>query len=93
MRRNLDAGGGLVFSQRVLLALTQAGLSRDDAYAIVQEKALQALDRRGSFRALLEGDPRVIDRLPADRLAECFELGPALVHVDALFARAGEPVA
>jgi adenylosuccinate lyase len=93
MRRNLDAGGGLVFSQRVLLKLTEAGLPRDQAYRVVQERALEALDGGGSFRALLEADERVTRTLAADELAACFELEPYLRHVDALFARAAEPVA
>jgi len=92
MRRNLEAGGGRVFSQGVLLALTGAGLARDDAYAIVQEHALASLDRGASFRAGLEADPRVATVLPREQLARCFDLDPALRHVDALFARAGKPV-
>jgi adenylosuccinate lyase len=91
MRRNLEAGGGLVFSQRVLLALTEAGLPRDTAYAIVQEHALASLDRGAPFRAGLESDPRIAAVLGAPALAACFSLEPALRHVDALFARAGRP--
>jgi adenylosuccinate lyase len=91
MRRNLDAGGGLVHSQRVLLALTAAGVARDEAYRIVQEHALAALDRGAAFRAALEHDPRVSAVLPPGRLAECFELEPHLAGVDAIFARATEP--
>ncbi len=89
MRRNLEAGGGLVYSQRVLLALTAAGLARDQAYALVQEHAMATLGGRGSFRALLEADPRVLAVLPPARLAECFGLDHFLRNVDALFARAG----
>ncbi len=91
MRRNLEAGGGRVFSQGVLLALTGAGLARDDAYAIVQEHALASLERGVSFREGLEGDARVTRVLARESLARCFELDPALRHVDALFARAGKP--
>jgi adenylosuccinate lyase len=91
MRRNLEAGGGLVYSQRVLLALTAAGWQRDDAYRLVQSCALSALDGGGSFRELLEQDARVRSTL-GDRLAACFELEPYLASVDALFARAEEPV-
>jgi adenylosuccinate lyase len=91
MRRNLDAGGGLVFSQQVLLALTRAGLARDEAYRIVQRHALAALDGDGSFRARLEADPAVTARLPREALAACFDLSAALRHVDALFARATPP--
>ena len=91
MLRNLEAGGGLVFSQRVLLALTAAGLARDQAYAIVQEHAMQALDHGTSFREALERDPRVTAKVPKEALAGCFELEPFLRSVDALFARAGAP--
>jgi adenylosuccinate lyase len=91
MRANLDAGGGLVFSQAVLLALVEAGLARDEAYAIVQEHALAALAGRGEFRAGLAADPRVTGRLDAARLARCFELAPYLRSVEALFARAEAP--
>jgi adenylosuccinate lyase len=93
MRHNLEAGGGLVHSQRVLLALTAAGLSRDDAYRVVQESALRALDGGGSFRALLESDERVRRALAPDHLAACFDLDPYLRNVDAIFARAEEPPA
>jgi adenylosuccinate lyase len=91
MLHNLNAGGGVMFSQRVLLALTAAGLARDEAYAIVQAAALAALDGQGSFRAALEGDRRVSAVLPAAALAACFDLDATLRNVDAIFARAGAP--
>jgi adenylosuccinate lyase len=89
MRRNLDAGGGLVFSQRVLLALTDAGLPRDQAYAIVQEHALRSLAGGPDFQSALRSDPRVSERVPAARLSACFALEDYLKSVDAIFARAG----
>ncbi len=91
MRRNLEAGGGLVFSQRVLLALTDAGLPRDDAYRIVQRHALAAADGDGAFRQRLEADPEVRERLDQAALATCFDLAPYFRHVDDLFARAQVP--
>ncbi len=91
MLRNLNAGGGLVFSQRVLLALTSAGLARDEAYRIVQGHALAALDSEGSFRARLEADPIVTEMMTPAALAACFDLTAALRNVDALFARATPP--
>ncbi len=91
MRRQLDAGGGLVFSQKVLLALTAAGIARDTAYRIVQEHALAALDGDGRFRERLAADPRVAAALDAETLAACFDLAPYLRSVDAIFARAGRP--
>jgi len=91
MRRNLEAGGGVVHSQRVLLALTGAGLAREVAYRIVQEHALAALDGGGSFRAALAEDPRVGAVLAPEALAACFDAAVPLRRVDAIFARAEEP--
>jgi adenylosuccinate lyase len=93
MRANLDAGGGLVFSQRVLLALTAAGMARDDAYRVVQGHALAAADGGTPFRDALAADPDVRAHLDPAQLAACFELDHFLRHVDALFARAEEPLA
>ncbi len=91
MRRNLEAGGGLIFSQRVMLALTAAGVARDEAYRVVQGHALAVLDDDGSFRARLESDPAVKRVMGPAALAACFDLATSLRHVDALFARATPP--
>ena len=91
MRAHLEEGGGLIFSQRVLLALTAAGMARDDAYRVVQRHALTAADGRGAFRELLAADPEVMARLEPAALAACFDLEPFFRHVDDLFARAGSP--
>jgi adenylosuccinate lyase len=93
MRRNLEAGGGVVCSQRVLLALTAAGLSREEAYRIVQGHALAALDGEGAFRTRLEADSRVAAVLDKAALAACFDLDATLRQVDAIFARATVPAA
>jgi len=90
MRAHVDAGGGVVYSQRVLLALTAAGMSRDEAYAIVQQHAHAAMRGGAPFRDALAADAQVAARLPAAALAACFDLAPFLRNVDALFARAGE---
>ncbi len=87
MQRNLDALGGLVHSQRVLLALTQAGLSREEAYSTVQRNAMQAWERGGDFRKLLEADPAVAKRLPKKTLAALFDLAYHSKHVETIFAR------
>ncbi len=87
MRANLDASGGLVFSQRVLLALTAAGMAREDAYALVQRCAMAAWHGEGRFADLLEAEPEVQARL-GQGLAACFDVGYFLGSVDALFARA-----
>jgi adenylosuccinate lyase len=90
MARNLDAGGGVVYSQRVLLALVDRGLSREEAYRIVQSAALRALDGDGGFRSNLEGDPAVMSCV-GDRLDEIFEPSAYLEHVDLAFERLGLP--
>jgi adenylosuccinate lyase len=78
-RVNLDASYGLVFSQPVLLALVASGLSRDEAYRIVQDNALRAWEEGVGFRGLLEADPRVT--LSAAALDSAFDLNRSLVHV------------
>ena len=89
MQKNLDRMGGLVHSQRVLLALTQAGLSREDSYALVQRNAMKVWESDGqlSLLQLLQDDPEVADRLGADELKALFDLGHHLRHVDTIFAR------
>jgi len=86
MRENLQVGGGLAFSQNVLLALVDAGLPRDEAYAIVQTAAATAWDQGESFRELLAADPRVRERI-GDRLDELFEPVVALRNLDVVFDR------
>jgi adenylosuccinate lyase len=87
MRRNLEASHGLVFSQRALLALVAAGLSRDEAYRLVQRNALRAWDEELDFRALVEADPEITAHLDGAAIAEAFDLRDALRHVDVLFDR------
>jgi adenylosuccinate lyase len=87
MRRNLDASHGLVFSQRLLLALVAAGLERDAAYRMVQRNALRAWDEERDFRALVEADHEIRSRLGSPGIAHAFDLHDALRHVDTLFDR------
>ncbi|HEU4448642.1 MAG TPA: adenylosuccinate lyase [Gaiellaceae bacterium] len=89
MRRNLDASLGLVFSQRVLLALVASGLSRDDAYRLVQRNALAAWDEERDFRELLSRDDEIAARLDPEALAGAFDVRSALEHVDVVFERLG----
>jgi adenylosuccinate lyase len=86
MRENLQVGGGLAFSQNVLLALVDAGLPRDEAYAIVQDAAAKAWDDDASFRDLVASDPRVRERL-GERLDELFDPAAALRNLDVVFDR------
>jgi adenylosuccinate lyase len=83
MLDNIDRSYGLVFSQPVLLALVAAGLSRDDAYRVVQEVAMAAWEEGTSFRSLLEADGRV--PLTAEQLDEAFSLERALRNVGSVF--------
>jgi adenylosuccinate lyase len=89
MRANLDASHGLVFSQRVLLALVGVGLSRDEAYRLVQRHALAAWDEERDFRELVAADPEIGARLDPVGLAAAFDLDDALRHVDVVFERLG----
>lgn len=89
MERNLWQTKGLVFSEQVLLALAQKGMSREEAYRLVQKHAMRAWDEAKDFQQLLAGDPEVRTHLGAEELAACFDLGPHLAHVDAIFARLG----
>ena len=89
MQANLDRMGGLVHSQRVLLALTQAGVSREDAYKLVQRNAMKVWESDGglSLLELLKADPDVTAALPAAELEEKFDLGYHFKQVDRIFAR------
>ena len=87
MGKNLDRLGGLIHSQRVLLALTQKGVSREDAYALVQRNAMPVWRGQGDFLTLLKADPEVARVLEPAELEALFDLGYHLKHVDAIFAR------
>ena len=87
MRRNLDRLGGLVHSQRVLLALTQKGASREDAYRLVQRNAMPVWRGEGDFLELLGRDREIAPYLDHDELKALFDLGYHLKHVDTIFAR------
>ncbi len=89
MQKNLDAMGGLIHSQRVLLALTQAGVSREDAYALVQRNAMKVWESGGalSLHDLLGADPQVTAVLSPEELADKFDLAYHFTHVDTIFSR------
>ncbi|AUG53669.1 adenylosuccinate lyase [Thalassospira marina] len=83
----LNQMGGLVFSQRVLLTLTQYGVSREDSYRIVQRNAMKVWNREGDLLSLLKTDEDVTARIPNDKLEALFDLGYHTKHVDTIFAR------
>ncbi|MBN9588278.1 MAG: adenylosuccinate lyase [Alphaproteobacteria bacterium 64-11] len=87
MQKNLDATHGLVHSQRVLLALTQAGVSREDSYRLVQRNAMRAWNGEGNLLDLLKADPDVSKALSNDKLEAMFDLGYHLKAVDTIFSR------
>ena len=87
MRENLEQTKGLIHSQRVLLALTEAGLGRQEAYAIVQRHALEAWRRRQPFLDRLRTEPEVTKRLSPEQLSGLFDLGHHTRHVDEIFRR------
>ena len=87
MQDNLDRLGGLIFSQRVLLALTQAGVSREDSYRYVQRNAMPAWRGEGAFLDNLKADEDVATRLSGDELDALFDLGHHTKHVDTIFKR------
>jgi adenylosuccinate lyase len=89
MQKNLDKMGGLVHSQRVLLALTQAGVSREDAYRLVQRNAMKVWESDGalSLLDLLKADPDVTAALSPAEIEDKFDLGYHLKHVDTIFER------
>jgi adenylosuccinate lyase len=87
MRRNLDRLGGLVHSQRVLLALTQAGMSREDAYRAVQRNAMPVWDGKGRFLDLLKADKEIAKHLTPQQLEAQFDDAYHTKHVDTIFKR------
>jgi adenylosuccinate lyase len=91
MRENIERGLGLHASGRVLVALVEeGGLSREEAYAIVQAHALRAADERRPLRDLLLGDPDVSAALSAEELDACFDEGRLLRNVEGVIQRLGE---
>ncbi|WP_421656010.1 adenylosuccinate lyase [Leptothermofonsia sp. ETS-13] len=90
MIRNMNIYGGVVFSQRVLLALVDKGLSREEAYAIVQSNAHAAWNKTdGNFQQLLAQDPRVTKHLSSEELAACFDPQHHLKNLDQIYQRLG----
>jgi adenylosuccinate lyase len=87
MKANLEKLGGLVHSQRVLLALTQKGMSREEAYAVVQVNAMKAWSGKGDFQALLKKDGVIAARLKPKELEGLFDVGYHLKNVEVIFRR------
>lgn len=89
MRNNIDKTYGLIFSQRVLLALINKGMVREEAYDKVQPKAMESWETKTPFRELIEQDSSITDVLSSEELDDCFDPKHHLNQVDTIFARAG----
>ncbi|MCS5600123.1 MAG: adenylosuccinate lyase [Rhodospirillales bacterium] len=87
LEKNLNQLGGLIFSQRVLIALTQAGLSREVSYDIVQRNALKVWEEGADFLMELKHDPQVMDHMKEDELVKLFDIGYHTKNVDIIFKR------
>jgi adenylosuccinate lyase len=89
MRRNIEITQGVIFSQRVLLALIDKGLTREEAYKMVQDNAMRAWEEKKGFLSLLEADGRITTHLSKDELKSFFDYGYYLKYVDNVFERLG----
>ncbi|MFW5861828.1 MAG: adenylosuccinate lyase [Spirochaetota bacterium] len=89
MQENIDRTGGLFFSQSLLLKLVEAGYSREEAYAIVQENAMRVWKREGTLKQLASGDKRVSDRISESEIDDIFSLDRYLANIDYIFKKTG----
>jgi adenylosuccinate lyase len=87
MKKNLESTQGIIHSQRALLALTQAGIEREAAYALVQKNAMRAWNGEGTLLELLKADPDVVPAVPAKALEDMFDLDYHTRHIDTIFKR------
>ena len=89
MKRNMDRTQGLIYSQRVLLALIDTGMTREEAYDLVQPKAMEAWEKQVPFRGLVEAEEAITSRLSAEMIEDCFDYNYHLKGVDTIFERLG----
>lgn len=89
MKRNMDRTLGLIYSQRVLLALIDKGMAREEAYDTVQPRAMQAWDEQVQFRTLIESDDKITSLLSSEEIEDCFDYNYHLKNVDVIFERVG----
>jgi adenylosuccinate lyase len=89
MKRNMDRTLGLIYSQRVLLALIDKGMAREEAYDTVQPRAMEAWEKQVSFRSLVESDEKITTLLNTEEIDDCFDYNYHLKHVDTIFDRLG----
>ncbi|MFN2747954.1 MULTISPECIES: adenylosuccinate lyase [unclassified Bacillus (in: firmicutes)] len=89
MKRNMDRTLGLIYSQRVLLALIDTGMAREEAYDTVQPKAMEAWEKQVPFRQLVEAEEKITSRLTPEQINDCFDYNYHLKNVDFIFERLG----
>lgn len=89
MKRNMEKTLGLIYSQRVLLALIEKGLTREEAYDTVQPRAMEAWEKQVPFRQLVESDEKITSKLTKEEIDDCFDYHYHLKHVDTIFDRLG----
>ncbi|WP_078408357.1 adenylosuccinate lyase [Priestia abyssalis] len=89
MKRNMERTFGLIYSQRVLLALIDKGMAREEAYDTVQPKAMEAWEKQVPFRSLVEAEERITSRLTKEEIDDCFDYTYHLKNVDMIFERVG----
>lgn len=89
MKRNMDRTLGLIYSQRVLLALIDKGMSREEAYDTVQPRAMEAWEKQVQFRSLIESDEKIAGLLSEAEIDDCFDYNYHIKHVDMIFERLG----
>lgn len=89
MKRNMDRTLGLIYSQRVLLALIDKGLTREEAYDTVQPRAMEAWEKQVPFRSLIEKDEKITSKLTPEEIDDCFDYNYHLKNVDYIFERLG----
>jgi adenylosuccinate lyase len=89
MKRNMDRTLGLIYSQRVLLALIEKGMSREEAYDTVQPKAMEAWEKQVPFRSLIEEEEKITALLSQEEIEDCFDYNYHIKHVDAIFEKLG----
>ena len=89
MKRNMAKTYGLIYSQRVLLSLINKGMTREEAYDLVQPKAMKAWEKGVPFRELIEHEPKIAERLTKEEIDACFDYNHHLKHVDLIFERLG----
>ena len=89
MLKNTSLFGGIVYSQRVLLSLCEKGLSREQAYSLVQKNALNAFDNNGNFKENILKDKEICSRLTKEEIENCFDINYYLRNIDYMFEKFG----